>query len=190
MSQQARTVFNIEEQKAKDVLAAIKVVQPVISLIREWGNITKEYTQLKENNAKLSEEITSIRKVIALTCTGLMLQNDLCQIVDKKSSEYEESKEKEEELKDIYDNMEKEIITYREYADLFNWIDQNIVEKVVKLNNFEDQEEFLSMIFLFLNANVRKYYLKPLNCFVGRKGFSAIHNDWDWMLEKLIANEI
>lgn len=190
MSENARTVFNIEEQKAKDVLAAIQTVKPVISLIREWGKITKEYTQLKEDNAKLSEEIASIKKVIALTCTGLTLQNDLWQIVNNKSSEYEEAKEKEEELKSIYDNMEKEIIFYREYVNLFNWVDKNIVEEVVKLNDFENKEEFLSMIFLFLNANVSKYNLKPLYCFIGREGYCAIHNGWNWMLDKLKSNEL
>ena len=37
MSEQARKTFNVKEQKAKDVLAAIQTVKPVITLIREWG---------------------------------------------------------------------------------------------------------------------------------------------------------
>ena len=41
MSEQARTVFDIEEQKAKDVLAAIKVVKSVLPIIREWGKKKK-----------------------------------------------------------------------------------------------------------------------------------------------------
>ena len=190
MSENARTVFNIEEQKAKDVMAAIKVVQPALSLIREEGKIKKEYIQLKEDNAKLSEEITSIKKVIALTCTGLTLQNDLWQIVNNKSSEYEESKEREEELKIIYDNMEKEVILYQEYAKLFNWVDNNVIEEVLKSNDFEEKEKFLAMMFLFLNSNISKYNLGPLHCFAGREGYHAIHQGWNWMLNKLILSEL
>ena len=194
MSENARTVFNIEEQKVKDVLTAIQTVKPVISLIREWGKITKQYTELKEDNAKLSEEIASIKKVIALTCTGLTLQNDLWQIVNNKSSEYEESKEREEELKCINDKMEKELIHYQEYANMFNWIDKSIIEKLLNLSDFEDKEEYLSMMFLFLNAGISDYYLEPLNCFRFKEGYYLncfiSSGAWNWMLNKLLLNEL
>lgn len=191
MSEQARTVFNIEEQKAKDVLAAIKVVQPVLSLIREGGKIKKEYAQLKEDNVKLSEEMASIKKVIELTCSGLALEKDLMQILNNKSSEYEKSKKREEELKCIYDNMKKEVTLYQEYANLFNWIDKSIIEKVLNLNNFEDKEEYLSMMFLFLNAGISDYNLEPLTCsmFRERYYYIPISNGWNWMLNKLLLNE-
>ena len=194
MSENARTVFNIEEQKAKDVMAAIKAVQPVLSLIREGGKVKKEYTQLREDNVKLSEEIASIKKVIELTCRGLSLEKDLMQILNNKSSEYEKSKKREEELKCIYDNMGKEVTLYQEYANMFNWIDKSIIEKVLNLSNFEDKEEYLSMMFLFLNAGISDYYLEPLNCFMFKEGYYLncfmSSGAWNWMLNKLLLNEL
>lgn len=192
MSEQARKVFDIEEQQAKDVLSAIEVVQPVLSIIREWGKITKEYTKLTEDNVKLSEEIASIKKVIGLTCSGLSLEKDLMQILNNKSSEYEKSKKREEEFKCVYDNLEKEVILYQEYAKFFNWINKSIIEKVLNLRNFEDKEEYLSMMFLFLNAGISDYYLEPLKCsmFSERHYYIKVSGGWNWMLDRLLLNEI
>ena len=194
MSENARTVFNIEEQKAKDVMAAIKAVQPVLSLIREWGKKEQEYKQLSEDNKKLSEEISSVKHTVRLTINGSDLERQLTIILKDKSSEYEKSKKREEELKCIYDNMGKEVTLYQEYANMFNWIDKSIIEKVLNLSNFEDKEEYLSMMFLFLNAGISDYYLEPLNCFMFKEGYYLncfmSSGAWNWMLNKLLLNEL
>lgn len=195
MSEQARTVFNIEEQKAKDVMAAIKVVQPVLSIIRKWGKVTKEYTQLTEDNLKLSEEIASIKKVIELTCSGLSLEEDLNKILNNKSSEYEKSKKREEELKKISSDMEKDVLLYQEYAKLFNWIDHCIIEKVLNLHNYEDKEEYLSMMFLIFNAGISEQNLYPLKCCTMLREkhqhyYVRVNCGWNWMLNKLLLNEL
>lgn len=194
MSEQARQVFNLKEQKAKDVLAAIQVVKPALSLAREWGRKTIEYTQLTKDNARLANEIESIKHVISLTSTGSTLAEELKEVLNEKSSEHEASLKKEEELKKIYEDMEREIILYQEYAKQFDWIDQNILRLVLKLNNFEDKEEYFSMMFLLLNANISEFNLEPLCYFINKEGYYAnvliSSRGWNWMLEKLVANEL
>lgn len=194
MSEQARKVFNIEEQKAKDVLAAIKTVQPVLSIIREWGVKEQEYKHVSENNKKLSEEISSLKHVIGLTCKGLDLEKDLSEILETRSSEYEVSLKGEAELKCICDKLEGEVLLYQEYAKMFSWIDKDIIEKVLNLNNFDDKEEFLSMMFLFLNASISYYNLKPLNLFIGKEGYYTnvflSSGGWNNMLEYLKSNKL
>lgn len=90
--------------------------------------------------------------------------------------------------------MERELILYREYAKLFNWIDISVLERVLNLNNFEDKEEYFSMMFLLLNADISVYNLEPLRCFINKEGYYAnvliSSRGWNWMLEKLMANEL
>lgn len=191
MSEQARKVFNIEEQKAKDVLAAIKVVQPVLSLIREWGKKEQEYKQLSEDNKKLSEEISSVKHTVRLTINGSDLERQLTIILKDKSSEYEESSKREAELKCICDKLEREVLLYQEYAKMFSWIYKSIIEKVLELNTFLDKEEYLSMMFLFNNAGISNYNLEPLKWSVFKdKSYNIRFTcGWNWMLNKLKQNE-
>ena len=195
MSEQARKVFNIEEQKAKDVLAAIKAIMPVISLIREWGKVEQEYEQIADANRKLSKEIESIKHVIGLAFSEGQLKKDLLKILEEKSSKYKVDTKKEEELKSICDNMEREVISYQNYAEGFDWITKSVLQELFKLDTF-GKEKFFSMMFLLLNANasyeVRKivelqYFdcIKEyrINCLVSSGG-------WNYMLEKLKANEL
>lgn len=107
MSEQSRKMFDIDEQKAKDVLAAIQAVKPVLSLAREWGIKTRTYTQVTEDNERLSEEIESIKYVIGLTCTGSMLAEELNKVLNEKSSEYEASLKKKK-------NLRKSMIIWKE----------------------------------------------------------------------------
>ena len=120
MSEQARKGFNIEEQKAKDVLAAIKAIKPVISLIREWGKVEQEYVQISEDNKKLSKEIESIEHVIGLAFSEGQLKKDLSKILEEKSSKYKVDTKKEEELKSVCDDMEREVVSYQNYAEGFD----------------------------------------------------------------------
>jgi len=194
MSEQARQIFDFEVQVVKDVIAAAQVVKPVLSLAREWGRKTQEYTQLTADNAKTAKEIEGIKYVIGLTCTGSTLAEELKELFNKKSLEYEASLKKEEELKRIYDDIEEEICLYQSYAQLFNWIDKRVVEWVLKLNNFEDKEEYFSLMFLLLNADISIHNLEPLRRFVNKEGYYAnvlmSSRGWNWMLEKLMANEL
>lgn len=192
MSEQARQVFDLDEQKAKDVLAAIQVVKPVLSLCREWGRTYREYSKI--DNASLAKEIESIKYVIGLTCTGSELREQLRQILDEKSLEYEASLRKEKEIKRIYDGIEEEICLYQSYAKLFNWIDKSVIERVLKLNDFEDKEKYFSMMFLLLNADISTHNLEPLRCFINKEGYYAnaliSSNGWNWLLNKLMLNEL
>ena len=191
MSQQARTVFNIEEQKAKDVLAAIKVVHPVLAIIREWGVKEKDYEKVSEYNVELSKQMDSIATVCGLACKGLPLEQKLSQMLKNKASEHNETCKRESELKRICDDLEGEVVLYQEYAQMFSWIDKSIIEKVLHLSNFEDKEEYLSMMFLFLNAGISDYNLEPLkwSVFNERSYYIRLSSGWNWMLEKLKANE-
>lgn len=183
MSEQARTVFDIEEQKAKDVLAAIKVVKSVLPIIREWGKKEEKYKNLSTYNQKLSEQIRSINLTIAETDN-----RHLYPLLKDKNSEYDESSKREAELKCICDNLEGEVFLYQKYAKIFSWIDKSIIEKVLNLNNFKDKEEYLSMMFLLLNADISEYNLKPMN----QRSYYYIGftYGWNWMLNKLKQNEI
>jgi len=194
MSEKARTVFNIEEQKAKDVLAAIKVVQPVLSIIRYWGVKEKEYEKVSENNAELAKQMESIAHVCGLTCEGLALKEELSQLLKDKSSKHKEFSQREKELKCICTDLEEEVILYQKYAKMFSWIDKDIIEKVLNLNNFDNKEEFLSMMFLFLNAGISYYNLKPLNFFIGKEGYYTnvllSSGGWNNMLKYLKSNKL
>ena len=195
MSGQARKVFNIEEQKAKDVLAAIKAIVPVISLIREWGKVEEEYVQISEGNEKLSKEIESIEHVIGLAFSEGQLKKDLSKILEEKSSKYKVDTKKEEELKSICDNMEREVVSYQNYAENFDWIGKSILEILLELETF-DKEEFLSMIFLLLNAKVSQEALRIIpykySNHIQEYKINALISSFGWniMLDKLKENKL
>ena len=195
MSKQARKVFDIEEQKAKDVLAAIKTIMPVISRIREWGKVEKEYKQIATNNEQLFKEIESIKHVIGLAFSEGQLKKDLSKILEEKSSKYKVDTKKEEELKIVCNVMEIEVISYQKYAGVFDWITKKCLEKVLELNTF-NKEEFLSMMFLLLNANVSYEVRKILELKYSNRireyriNYLVSSDGWNYMLEKLKANEL
>lgn len=196
MSEQARKTFNVKEQKAQDVLAAIQTVKPVISLIREWGKRLERYKSLAYKNQKLSEEISSIKLTISLTINESDLERQLTAILENKSSEYTESIKEETKLKSICEDLEKEINLYKEYAASFNWVDKTILKALLGLNSFEDKEEFLSMMFIFFLSKLynNSCNLKLMQRFKGRAEYCynpfARENGYNEMFEKLMQNKL
>lgn len=195
MSEQARKVFNIEEQRAKDILAAIKTISPVIPLIREWGIAEQQLLPVKEEEKKLKEEIELIKNTINLLEDRVIAL--LAKEHNKRCRAYSEIYEKCEELKQKCKFYESQVIYYREYAELFSWVDIKDLKKLLDLNYFQDKDEFLSMVFLALNNNNNKSPTlgewqsleKSLKISIKDVG-SIFLNGWNYMLKKLKANEL
>lgn len=153
MKQESRKVFDVNEQRAKDVFAAIKTIVPVISIIREWGKFEQECNQIAIDNKKLFEEMKAIKQVIELTCTGGELEASLSKVLKEKSDKYNVSTQKAAELQKICNDMQNEVCKYQLYSKSFNYINNKEVIRILLKANF-DKEEFLSMLFLVHSVKV------------------------------------
>lgn len=183
MEKKARKVFDLNEQQAKDVLAAIKAIVPVISLIREWGKAEQELSKVKSDNLRLRTEVESLEKTTEILSDSDIVEK-LKEETEKKKKEYQENNEKKVGLKEKCEAYEDEVICYQDYAEMFSWIDDDVFKKTSELSSFEDEEEILAMAFLLLNSGTNL------------KGFHSFDMDniialgWNDMLRMLKANEL
>lgn len=190
MSEQARQVFDLEEQKAKDVLAAIKTIVPVISLIREWGKVEKELESAKKEKTRLTKEIASIGKTLGVL-SGTAIIDDLAEERNKRCRMCAEVKEKGEELQRKYDEYEQQVISYQNYASLFGGRHVFARQRVLEQNSFEGKDELLAMLFFLYNKEDGFGFQERFQVesrFRDRLP-RAFLDDWNSMLAVLKANE-
>lgn len=186
MSEQARKVFYIEEQKAKDVLAAIKAIEPVISLIRVWGKTEQELLTAEQEEKRLKEEIDAIDVTIKLLTGDIV--GALAEEHDKRCRAYRETQGKCEELREKCKNFEAEVISYQEYVKLYNW-----ENTYIKPYSFETKEEILALLFYLYNVKftndsiIKSLFLQK---WFNNQSCYYLEDGWNRMLEGLKANKI
>ena len=190
MSTETRKAFNIAEQKAKDILAAVKTITPVISLIREWGKTEREYNLALIEKAKVLEELKSLEHVLEIIFSGDEIKEPLSKELEKKKEYVQELDNKTQRLEKICNYFALEVIEYQSYAQLFSWWrDAKICEKVVK--SLSSKEENLAIIFLLLSSGTNGGYLSIYNEVENSGTYcECIINGWDYMLRHLKDNSI
>ena len=186
MSVETRKPFNIEEQRAKDLLAAIKTITPVISLIREWGKAEKELEEVCGEVKKISKEIKTINDALEILSGNQVIE--ALQIAKKEKCElHSQLYTKREELKQICDGFEKEVISYQDYTKQFRkWINRDVLTEFV-LTKLKTQNQYWALLFLVYNADNEiafvKSYLKGINFYP-----DVLGNGWNYMLKYLKNN--
>lgn len=195
MSNEARKIFDIEEQKAKEIIAAIKAVAPVIPLIREWGRHEKELCDL---TVKI-KELQKVTDAIAITIESVedkSLKQQLQREYDLKVTNHNIAKKREIELQGICKNMELEVISYQKYAKLHGWVTLDNLKKALELEPFEKDEELLSIMFFIYNRKTSNVDSSKEKTFIEhrfsekQKMFYFILDGWNKMLDSLKANKI
>lgn len=181
MNKEIRKPFSLEEQRAKDLLAAIKTVTPVIDLIREWGKQEKEYNEVMEKEKALSKEIESIKYVLGIAYTGGELKDSLSTLLEKKETSYKEVSEQVKELKAICDSYENEVISYQDYVDLFT-VDEDIILNVLELKLLKTKDEGLAIVFFIYNHNF--FESRRL-----KAGLPFFFKDCEGLMFRLLSNE-
>lgn len=191
MSEQARQVFDIEEQQAKDVLEAIKTIVPVISLIREWGKVEQELEGANKEEMRLEEEIASIGKTLGML-SGTDIINGLAEERNKRCRRYAKIKEKCEKLQTKYDEYEQQVMSYQKYTSLFGVKYVHGIYRALEQNSFDGKDEFLALFFFLHNkeggiefyewSHVKERFEEQLN--------SILLCDWNAVLAALKANKI
>ena len=166
MSVETRKQFNIEEQRAKDLLAAIKTITPVISLIREWGKAEKELEEVCGEVKKISKEIKTIKDALEILSGNQVIE--ALQTAQKEKCElHNQLYAKREELKQTCDDFDEEVQSYQSYTKQFNrCIDRDVLSKVV-LDKLKTQDQYWAILFLAYNADNEivfiKSYLEGIN---------------------------
>lgn len=195
MSSEARKVFDIEEQKAKEIIAAIKAVAPVIPLIREWGRYEKE---LYNVTVKI-EELHKITDAIAITIEAVeddSLKEQLQRELNTRVINYNVAKIRESELQDICNNIEKEVISYQKYARIHGWVTLDNLKEALKLEPFEEDKDLFSIMFFIYNRNSMESSKEKEKSFIkdrysiNKQICSFILQDWNTMLDSLKSNQI
>lgn len=195
MSTETRKQFNVQEQRAKDLLAAIKTITPVIDLIREWGKKEKEYNEVMENQKALSKEIESIKYVLGIAYTGDELKDTLSTLLEKKETSYKEVSEQVKQLKAICDSYENEVINYQDYVDLFK-VDEDLILDVLELKLLKNKDEGLAIVFFIVNHNFFEIGRLKAGVPFFFKEFEGLmfrllsDPNWNKMLRQLKAGEI
>ena len=195
MSSEARKVFDIEEQKAKEIIAAIKASAPVIPLIREWGRYEKE---LYNVTVKI-EELHKITDAIAITIEAVeddSLKEQLQRELNTRVINHNVAKIRESELQDICKNIEKEVISYQKYARIHDWVTLDNLKEALKLEPFEEEKDLFSIMFFIYNRNSvesskekEKSFIKDRYS-INKEICSFILQDWNTMLDSLKSNKI
>ena len=156
MSTEIRKAFNLVNQKEKDILAAVKNIIPVISVIREWGKIEQEYNLALIEKNKVLTEIKSIEHVLEIAFSGDEIKEPLSKQLEKKKENVQELWNKTQRLKKTCEYLELEVMEYQSYARLFSWINEEDFKKAVK--SLSSREENLAIIFLALNSGARGHW--------------------------------
>ena len=193
MSSEARKPFYIEEQRAKDILQAIKTITPVISIIRDWGKAENELTEVTIKVAELEENISALRKSL-----NIILNEDVNQAINNEIKdqleELEKVSSKKETLKEKCEKLESEIIDYQRYVKLFQDINTHIMELVLKAYSFEKDDEFFAMIFMFIINESRnldaRYLVQKYQSNRWPNTFLLLSNGLNYMLKQLQENKI
>lgn len=186
MSEQARQVFKIVEQRSKDTLRVIKTIAPVISIIREWGKVERELSEIDEKIKELKiqkEGLTKALDIISDEYAKLAIEKQLSKV----TSELMQSCLTKNELRERCKIHEDEVISYQEYAKLYNWINTIDIEKAI-ING----EEFLAIMFLVYNRGINSdcefdYIRKK---FPQKVQSYAYLRRWNRMLESIKENKI
>lgn len=193
MSLEARKIFNFEEQRAKDVLQAIKTITPVISIIREWGKVEEEFLDVSDKLRVLKENISTLRKSLNII-SDEFIRNNINDKIKKDSEELKELSSKEETLKEKCERLENEIIEYQRYVEIFKDINSDIMELVFKADSFENNDEYLAIIFIVLNIKLTnldmRYLVKKYQESRWSNTFLLLENGWNSMLKSLKKNKI
>ena len=190
MSEQARQVFDLEEQQVKDVLAAIKTILPVISLIREWGKVEKEFNSFENEEKRLSKEIATLGKTLGIL-SGTAIIDDLAEERNKRVRQWEEIQKKCQELQQKCEEYEREVILYQEYASLFGRKYAYAISKALEQNSLEEKDEVLAILFLLHNKEEGMGFQERFQverCFE-KYLTSNLLSDWNSMLNDLKANK-
>lgn len=195
MSGEARKVFDIEEQKAKEIITAIKAAAPVIPLIREWGRYEKELCDL---TVKI-KELQKVIDAIAITIESVednSLKEQLQKEVDIRVTNYNVAKIREGELQGICKNIEEEVISYQKYAKLHGWVTLDNLKKALELEPFEEDKDLLPVMFFVYNRNSMQAGSEKERAFIqvrysmNDKIWTFVFKDWNTMLESLKSNLI
>jgi len=182
MSTEERKVFDIEEQEVKDVSSVIKTITPVISIIREWGKEEKEFKAVQEKSSNLLCEIDAIDRTINVfddkTSTIYKVLVEEC---NKRTDRYNKLEGRRINLQKLCSNLEKEVVSYRNYARLFNWVTDGIIDGIRASNLIESEEECLTLLF-FMHNIYTPYETgrAAIKCYLASKGMNPERLNLEW----------
>lgn len=194
MSEQVHKEFNLYEQKAKDILSAIIAIIPVVSIIRNFGSAEKECERLQSDVVvKTAGEIVSISETIRILDDEDM-KKTLSKILLEKQKMYNIAKEKQKHLEEQKRDLLCEIQRYQTYIELFeDWdVDKDLLQDVLELHPFNDEEEFLALLCFILNNRFEVAVSKKVlekDCFSSRSySKKLLEKGWNYMFEYLKNN--
>ena len=195
MSSEARKVFDVEEQEAKEVITVIKAVAPVISLIRDWGRYEKEFYDVTHKLKELKKIIDAM-KITIESVKDNSLKQQLQIELHTRIENYDTYETRERNLRGTCTIIEKQVILYRKYARNHGWVTLDNLKKALKLEPFEEYEDLLSIMFFVYNRNSSNSSNEKEKLFIedrysiNNEKSSFIFKDWNEMLESLKSNLI
>lgn len=189
MCEQARKVFNIKEQRAKDFLTAIKTISAVIPLIREWGKVEKEWKEINAKKGKISNEIKTLKNALEILSDNHVIKV-ISEEYEEKTKVYNELCKKYDELLEFYVSFENEVELYKKYAEDFAGLVSDEILAELVLPKLKNQNECLAI--LFWSYNVKSVVHEPIKSFLAQKNFdtSIYRLGLKNMIEELKANEL
>jgi len=189
MSTEERKVFDIEEQEVKDVSSVIKTITPVISIIREWGKREKEFKTAQEEVANLLCEINAIEGTITvLSDKNSTVHQELVKELNKRDDMYNKAKKRRDNLQILCGNLEEEVISYRNYARLYNWVTDATINTTIHNNLIESEEAYLAVIFFMHNIYTPYEPTRAaINGYLASKGMNpeVLNIEWNDFLRYL-----
>lgn len=153
-----RRKFDCTEQRINDVMKAIEVIRPVISLIRTLNVKEKERLMLLEKSWKDQEDLTKLKGIIGNISNDEMKQ-ELNLIVDKYSNRILAMKDKIEKLEPKLLGIRGEIDEYFEYANSFYYVGAEEIVEDLLMKAIDEEcsiEDFFSILIIFKNECIEE----------------------------------
>ena len=163
MSRKSRKQFDAFNQQADDFYRGIKIVKPVISIIRELG---KKENEFSKNKVQLWIEETNLNQLSA--AFSLFKINGIIKSKEQQNLQAE-TKKKFEMLTNLDENLYKEINElqgkvneYLYYIDeSFNWVNEDVLRLgIEKYHSTFEPDDLLAILLIIFNRGFDDYELE------------------------------
>ena len=151
MDNEERFIFF--DQKAKDILRTIQVIEPVISCLCQYHLVRLETGRISSLQVQYNSKIEAYKEILDLK-PDQTLTETLQSKISQYSMEIEALMPRYKEDQEYLNELSEEIQEYFEYIGSFSWLNVCLAEEVFSRLPKEDKMMCTAAVLLFTNENI------------------------------------
>lgn len=196
MSEKARKEFDLTGQRLKDLYDTIKIIVPVISIIRELGHYEGKLSEVDNALDKIENDLDSLKRVIE-NIENKMTKKDIEKLILNYSKEKDKLDQSKVLLSQDCNELKGIISAYKTYVMDMKWATFYVRDLLSEY--FLEKEEYLALLFILYDdyqPNIDAIEAIKEKCRIEGKNdiittlSGCITGGLNYMLKTLKANEI